>query len=76
MASKFLNVKFSTALKASLPTYIIFFAAIAFTIFVPEAVLWLSKQVFPESVGVLQGAGRNGVYLPVNSERRVPWAIA
>ena len=32
MASKFLDVKFSTALKASLPIYIIFFAAIAFTI--------------------------------------------
>lgn len=37
MASKFLNVKFSTALKASLPIYIISFAAIAFTIFVPVA---------------------------------------
>src|ERR1700739_595855 len=47
MASKFLDVRFSGALKASLPIYVIFFAAIAFTIFVPEAILWLPPHAFP-----------------------------
>ena len=36
MASKFLDVRFSGALEASLPIYVIFFATIAFTIFLPE----------------------------------------
>jgi C4-dicarboxylate transporter, DctM subunit len=60
MASKFLDVRFSSALKASLPIYVIFFAAIAFTIFLPEVVLWLPRHVFPESVGCFKspiGAG-------------------
>jgi hypothetical protein len=35
----------------SLPIYLIFFAAIAFTIFLPEVVLWLPRHVCPESVG-------------------------
>ena len=64
MASKFLNVTFSSALKASLPIYIIFFAAIAFTIFVPEAVLWLPKHVFPESVGCFKAPGGTGYICP------------
>jgi len=51
MASKFLNVKFSTALKASLPIYLIFFATIASAIYIPNVVLWLPKKIFPESVG-------------------------
>ena len=51
MASKFLNVRFSTALKASLPIYLIFFATIASAIYLPNVVLWLPKKIFPESVG-------------------------
>jgi C4-dicarboxylate transporter DctM subunit len=39
-----------------LPIYLIFFATIAFTIFAPNAVLWLPKMVFPESVGCFKGA--------------------
>ena len=64
MASKFLGVRFSAALKASLPIYIIFFAAIAFTIFVPDAVLWLPKHVFPESVGCFKSPGGTGYICP------------
>jgi C4-dicarboxylate transporter DctM subunit len=51
MASKFVGVRFSAALRASLPIYVIFFATIAFAIFFPNAVLWLPKTLFPESVG-------------------------
>ena len=51
MASKFVGVRFSSALKASLPIYVIFFITIGFTIFFPSVVLWLPKQLFPESVG-------------------------
>jgi C4-dicarboxylate transporter DctM subunit len=56
MASKFVGVRFSSALYASLPIYIIFFITIAFTIFFPHAVLWLPKMAFPESVGCFRGA--------------------
>ncbi len=51
MASKFVGVKFSRAMLASLPIYVVFFVAIAFTIFFPEVVLWLPKQLLPQSVG-------------------------
>jgi C4-dicarboxylate transporter, DctM subunit len=51
MASKFVGVRFSSALRASLPIYVIFFVTIAFAIFFPQAVLWLPKALFPESVG-------------------------
>ena len=51
MASKFVGMKFSRAMLASLPIYVVFFAAIAFTIFFPEVVLWLPKQLLPQSVG-------------------------
>jgi TRAP-type C4-dicarboxylate transport system permease large subunit len=56
MASKFVGVRFATALKASVPIYVIFFATIAFTIFFPSAVLFLPKMMFPESVGCFKAA--------------------
>jgi C4-dicarboxylate transporter, DctM subunit len=64
MASKFVGVRFSTALKASLPIYVIFFATIAFTIFFPAAVLWLPRQVFPESVGCFKAPSGVGYICP------------
>jgi len=64
MASKFLNVRFATALKASLPIYVIFFATIAFTIFVPDAILFLPKLLFPESVGCFKAPGGTGYICP------------
>jgi C4-dicarboxylate transporter DctM subunit len=64
MASKLLDVRFSSALKASLPIYIIFFAAIAFTIFLPEVVLWLPRHVFAESIGCLKSPAGLGDFCP------------
>ena len=64
MASKFTNVRFSTALGASLPIYVIFFITIAFTIYLPDVVLWLPKQVFPESVGCFKAPGGAGYICP------------
>lgn len=64
MASKFLNVRFAAALKASLPIYVIFFATIAFTIFVPDAILFLPKMMFPESVGCFKAPGGTGYICP------------
>jgi tripartite ATP-independent transporter DctM subunit len=64
MASKFLDVRFSLALRASLPIYVIFFAAIAFTIFAPDIVLWLPKHVFPESVGCFKSPTGAGYICP------------
>ena len=60
MSSKFVGVRFSSALYASLAIYIVFFVTIAFTIFFPDAVLWLPKHTVPESVGCFKsplGAG-------------------
>jgi tripartite ATP-independent transporter DctM subunit len=55
MASKFVGTRFSSALRASLPIYVVFLATIGFTIAVPDAVLWLPKTLFPESVGCFKG---------------------
>jgi TRAP-type C4-dicarboxylate transport system permease large subunit len=64
MASKFIGVRFSTSLRAALPIYLIFFAAIAFTIFFPSVVLWLPKLVFPESVGCFKAPSGAGYICP------------
>jgi TRAP-type C4-dicarboxylate transport system permease large subunit len=64
MASKFVGVRFPTALKASLPIYIIFFGTIAFAIFFPSAILWLPKMVFPESVGCFKAPSGVGYICP------------
>jgi TRAP-type C4-dicarboxylate transport system permease large subunit len=55
MASKFVGTRFSSALRASLPIYVVFLITIGFTIVVPDAVLWLPKTLFPESVGCFKG---------------------
>ena len=55
---------FSTALRASLPIYVIFFVTIAFTIFVPDAILFLPKTLFPESVGCFKAPGGAGYICP------------
>jgi C4-dicarboxylate transporter, DctM subunit len=64
MASKFVGVRFSRALKASLPIYVIFFGTISFTIFFPNAILWLPKHVLPESVGCFKAPGGSGYLCP------------
>ena len=64
MASKFIGVPFSKAMFASLPIYVVFFAAIAFCIFFPEVVLWLPKHLLPESVGCFKNPSGAGYLCP------------
>jgi TRAP-type C4-dicarboxylate transport system permease large subunit len=64
MASKFVDVRFSQALKASLPIYVIFFVTIAIAIFLPELILWLPKHVFPQSVGCFRAPDGAGFICP------------
>ena len=64
MASKFCGVKFTTAMYASLPLYLVFFATIAFCIFFPDVVLWLPKQVLPQSVGCFPNPSGEGYICP------------
>ncbi len=64
MASKFVDVRFSKAMFASLPIYVIFFGTIAFCIFFPEIVLWLPKHLLPESVGCFRNPSGTGYICP------------
>ena len=69
MASKFVGVKFSHALKAALPIYVVFLATIVFTIFAPNAILWLPKQVMPQAVGCFKNPSGTGYICPSWSQR-------
>ena len=64
MASKFIGVRFGRAMLASLPIYVVFLATILFCIFFPEVVLWLPKQVLPESVGCFKNPSGSGYICP------------
>jgi C4-dicarboxylate transporter, DctM subunit len=64
MASKFVGVRFSQALRAALPIYVVFFGTIAFAIYFPKVVLWLPKQVIPESVGCFKNPSGAGYICP------------
>jgi tripartite ATP-independent transporter DctM subunit len=64
MASKFCDVKFTSAMYASLPLYLVFFGTIAFCIFFPDVVLWLPKTVLPESVGCFRAPGGDNYLCP------------
>jgi tripartite ATP-independent transporter DctM subunit len=64
MAAKFCDVRFSTAMYRSLPLYLVFFGAIAFCIFLPDVVLWLPKQVLPQSVGCFKNPSGAGYICP------------
>jgi C4-dicarboxylate transporter DctM subunit len=64
MASKFVGIKFSKAMLASLPIYIVFFVAITFTIFFPDVVLWLPKHLLPASVGCFPNPNGPGYICP------------
>jgi tripartite ATP-independent transporter DctM subunit len=60
MGAKFVGVPFGRAMIASLPIYVVFLATIVFSIFFPEVVLWLPRQLLPQSVGCFanpNGAG-------------------
>ena len=64
MASKFVGVRFSQALRASLPIYVVFLITIAFTIYFPNVVLWLPKHMLPESVGCFKPPGAAAYICP------------
>jgi len=64
MASKFVGVRFSQALRASLSIYVVFFATIAACIFLPDVVLWLPKHLFPEAVGCFKNPSGAGYICP------------
>jgi len=64
MASKFVGVRFSQALRAALPIYVVFLATIGFAIYFPEVVLWLPKHVIPASVGCFANPGGAGFICP------------
>ena len=64
MSSKFIGVKFSKAMFASFPIYVVFLAAIVFCIFFPEVVLWLPKHLLPESVGCFKNPNGAGYLCP------------
>ena len=64
MASKFVGISFSKALRAALPIYVVFLVTICFTIYFPKVVLWLPKQVIPESVGCFKAPGGTGYICP------------
>jgi len=64
MASKFVGVRFSRALRAALPIYVVFLITIAFTIYFPSVVLWLPRQVIPASVGCFHSPSGTGLICP------------
>ena len=64
MASKFVGVRFSQALRAALPIYVVFLATIGFAIYFPEVVLWLPKHVIPSSVGCFPNPSGAGYLCP------------
>jgi C4-dicarboxylate transporter DctM subunit len=64
MASKFVGVRFSQALRAALPIYVVFLVTISFCIYFPKVVLWLPKQVIPTSVGCFKAPDGRGYICP------------
>jgi C4-dicarboxylate transporter, DctM subunit len=64
MASKFVGVRFSQALAASVSIYVVFFITIAACIFIPDVVLYLPRHVFPESVGCFKNPSGAGYICP------------
>src|SRR5262249_18808326 len=60
VASKFVGVPFARAMYASLPIYVVFFVAIAFTVLFPDIVLYLPKLLLPESVGCFKSPTGSG----------------
>ena len=64
VASKFIGVRFSAAMFASLPIYVVFFITIAFTVLFPDVVLYLPKLFLPESVGCFKSPTGAGYICP------------
>src|SRR6266496_3065304 len=64
VASKYVGIGFGKALVRSLPLYIVFLLTIAFCVFFPDVVLWLPKQLLPESVGCFKSPTGSGYICP------------
>jgi TRAP-type C4-dicarboxylate transport system permease large subunit len=64
VASKFVGVRFSSAMFASLPIYVVFFFTIGFTVLFPDVVLYLPKFFLPESVGCFKSPTGAGYICP------------
>jgi tripartite ATP-independent transporter DctM subunit len=64
VAAKFVDVPFGRAMIRSLPLYVVFFIAIAFTVLFPDVVLWLPKHFLPESVGCFKSPSGTGYICP------------
>jgi TRAP-type C4-dicarboxylate transport system permease large subunit len=64
IGAKFVGVPFYKAMYRSLPLYIVFLVTIGFCIFFPEIVLWLPKQLLPESVGCFKSPSGVGYICP------------
>jgi C4-dicarboxylate transporter, DctM subunit len=64
IASKFVGVPFYRAMFRSLPLYIVFFITIALTVLFPDVVLWLPKQLLPQSVGCFPNPSGTGWICP------------
>jgi C4-dicarboxylate transporter, DctM subunit len=64
VASKFVGVTFTRAMRASLPIYFVFIFAIAFVVLLPEVVLYLPKWLLPESVGCFKNPSGTGYICP------------
>src|SRR5213593_4155954 len=64
VASKYVGVGFGRAVVRSLPLYIVFFFTIAFTVLFPKVVLWLPKQLLPQSVGCFPNPSGTGWICP------------
>src|SRR5262249_51915738 len=72
VASKFVGVDFGRAMRRSLPLYVVFFATITFTVLFPNVVLWLPKQLLPESVGCFKNPSGTGYRCPGGRGRESP----
>ena len=64
VASKYVGVGFGKAVVRSLPLYAVFLLTIAFVVLFPEIVLWLPKQLLPESVGCFKAPSGTGYICP------------
>jgi C4-dicarboxylate transporter DctM subunit len=64
VASKYVGVGFGRAVVRSLPLYVVFFLTIAFVVLFPKVVLWLPKQLLPESVGCFKSPSGTGYICP------------
>jgi C4-dicarboxylate transporter, DctM subunit len=64
VASKYVGVGFGRSVVRSLPLYVVFFATIGFCVLFPKVVLWLPKQLLPESVGCFKSPTGAGYICP------------